>query len=408
MSKETKEKADRTAILLIMFLVMVVLVVGFIFLKLWSDKKWNEKPAKQETVAQKQEETEKIEDEEEEDKKIATISDKIEVVPTLLDKVSTNSAWCATFQLVWNDMQDEIVQQEIVFNPQLEVVKNLNKQSIKEKDLEDEYYYKIYGLKTLELKDKIEKGIKEKFDQTSDVLDLLDWKNVPKNDSEYSSDSKTYLFYTMLYREFHFNKVFTLLKNDKFKGTEKTYSNVEYFGIDNSTDERVYNQVDVLYYNDTEDFAVLLKTKEGDEVVLAKGNNGNTFEDIYKTIMSKKEKYKGKTNFTKYDTLKVPKIKFDELKEYTELENKAFMAADGDECIISKALQTIKFELDEKGGKIKSEAVIEMTKNAMAFEEEVEYRYFDFDSTFTMFLVDDDHQDKPYFAANIDDITLYQ
>ena len=32
-------------------------------------------------------------------------SDKIAIVPTLLDEVFTNSAWCGTFQLVWNDMQ---------------------------------------------------------------------------------------------------------------------------------------------------------------------------------------------------------------------------------------------------------------------------------------------------------------
>ena len=114
------------------------------------------------------------------------------------------------------------------------------------------------------------------------------------------------------------------------------------------------------------------------------------------------------------DTLKVPNLDIDVLKKYEELmENgdgtKLFYAADGDVCSIKNAIQTIKFTLDKTGGKIKSEAVIEMTKDsAMIMDpEEVEYRYFEFDSEFTIFLREEG-KDKPYFAANIDDITLFQ
>ena len=184
MSKETKEKADRTAILLLMFLIMVVLVVGYVFLKLWSDNKLNKDVGKASSakIEDNKEEKEKEKDKNKDNKnnEITKNSAEIEIVPTLLDEISNNSAWCATFQLVWNDMQDEVVKQDIEFNPQLEVVENLNEQTFKEENIEDEYYYKIYGLKTLDLKEKIEKGIKEKFNQTSDVLDQLDWSDTPK------------------------------------------------------------------------------------------------------------------------------------------------------------------------------------------------------------------------------------
>jgi len=51
------------------------------------------------------------------------------------------------------------------------------------------------------------------------------------------------------------------------KVAKKTYSDIEYFGIDETTDSMVYNQVDVLYYNSEDDFAVILNTKEGDQVL---------------------------------------------------------------------------------------------------------------------------------------------
>ena len=49
----------------------------------------------------------------------------ITVVPTMNDKITTDSNWCGTFQLVWNDMKNELVKQAVVFNPQLEMEKKL-------------------------------------------------------------------------------------------------------------------------------------------------------------------------------------------------------------------------------------------------------------------------------------------
>ena len=335
-------------------------------------------------------------------------SDKIAIVPTLLDEVFTNSAWCGTFQLVWNDMQNEVVKKDIEFDPQILIAENLNKQSFTENDISESYYYKTWGLKTLSLKEKIENEIKEKFNQTSDVLDKLDWTDIPEDESAYNGDSKEYLFYTMLYKEFNFENPFSILDKASFTGTNEVYNDAKYFGIDEDTDSNVYSQINVLYYNADDDFAVMLNTKEGDRVLLAKGDNGNTFKGIYDNVLAKTQNYEGNRNFTADDTFKVPNIKFNILKDFEEIENKPFYSAEGNECEIIKALQTIQFELDNKGGKIKSEAVIDMMEtSAIADPEPIEHRYFNFDSTFTMFLIEDGKK-LPYFAANIDDISLYQ
>lgn len=335
-------------------------------------------------------------------------NEEIEVVGTLLDKIEKNTVWCGTFQLVWNDMQDEVIKRDIVFENQIELVENLNKQTFKEKDLSEEYYYKKWGLMTFDLKDEIENGIQEKFEESSDVLDLIDWSDVPQDDSGYKNGYEKYLFYVMLFREFNFKNEFDELENDIFEGSEKIHEDIEYFGINKDSSEKLYSQVDVLYYNSEDDCAVILNTKEGDEIFLVKGDNGNNFLDIYDTVLDKKEDYDGKNEFTENDILKVPDLDFNILKKYEELIGNSFLDSEGNECEIKEALQTIEMSLDKSGGKIKSEAVIVTDKvTAIIPSEEVEYRYFEFDSEFTIFLRESG-KDLPYFAANINDITLFQ
>ena len=72
-------------------------------------------------------------------------------------------------------------------------------------------------------------------------------------------------------------------------------------------------------------------------------------------------------------------------------------------------MQTIELKIDEKGGKIKSEAVLDvMFASALLPEEEpIQPRYFYLDDEFVIFLVEDG-KNNPYFAAKIDDITLFQ
>ena len=332
----------------------------------------------------------------------------ITVVPTMNDEITADSSWCGTFQLVWNDMKNEVVKQDVVFTPQLEMVGNLNKEDFDESMLSEEYYYKIYGLKTLELKSKIENGIKEKFNQTSDILDDFDWS---ENGLDNPNDvgSKRYFFYTMLYRKFEFLQEFDKLDNDKF-GNE--YENVRYFGIDKNTKDSVGNQIRVLYYNSKDDFAILINTKTNDEVIFCKNPKGKTFNEIYANMNEESNKYDGSSSFKSIDEFKAPNLTFNEKKEYEELEGKKFPTADPiyNEGEIYKAIQTIKLSLDEKGGEIKSEAAIDMKVDATAINtkpKKEEPRYFYVDNTFALFLREKG-KDKPYFAGRIDDITKFQ
>lgn len=314
----------------------------------------------------------------------------INVALTMDDKIENNTVWCGTFQLIWNDLKNDFAKQDIEFSPQLEVVKNLNKGQFNTSKISDNSYYKAQGIPTEELKAEIEKGIKDKFNETSNILDGFDFDGNPDK----------YLLYAMLKKEFKFNKQFEELENGQFGA----YENVKYFGTKENSSEELREQIQVLYYNSRDEFAVKLLTKQNDEIIIAKGIEKDTFNDTYKEIQDKQNSYDSEKEFLKTDTLKIPNIDFKTEKEFKELENKPFKISDGNSYIIEKAIQTIQFELDKTGGKIKSEAGMGIAKTALIREEP---RDFSVDNTFTLFLKEND-KDMPYFAAKIENINQFQ
>ena len=316
----------------------------------------------------------------------------INIALTMDDEITKDTAWCGTFQLIWNDLKNDVVKQDIVFNPQLKVVENLNKGSFNTTQISDSSYYKAQGIPTQELKEQIENGIKEKFNETSNILD----------DFVFDGDPNKYFIYAMLKKEFEFENEFDELDDGKFG----EYNDVEYFGINSNSNELLRNQVQVLYYNSKEDFAIKLLTKQNDEVIITRGNEGNSFNEIYNDVKNKQTTYQGNTELSEVDNLQIPKINFDVKKEFEELEDKEFETADREIMFIEKALQTIEFELDEKGGKVESEAGM-MVNKMSALPEESEPREFIVDDTFTIFL-QEEGKEMPYFCANIDDITKFQ
>lgn len=325
------------------------------------------------------------------DKKVLKETLGVEVVPTLSDKIGTDTSWCPTFQLIWNDFKNEIVREDIKFEQQLDILENLNKGEFTTNDISDSHYYKVYGRKNLKLKNKIESAIKEKFNQESEILDKFDWSPDELDSGKDVIDR--YFLYSMLYRKFEFNKKFDTF-NNKFKDKE----NIKYFGIVKDNDV-IRDQIKVYYYNNEEDFAIKLLTKNSDEIIIIKNPRGNTFDEIYKNILNKKV-----TDFKSNDNFMMPVIDFNVLREYVELENKEIKTLYGI-YMIDKAIQSIKFSLDEKGGKVKSEAGMDVKFETSVLENKS--RYFYVNDTFALFLKES-NKDKPYFALRVDDISKFQ
>ena len=201
-----------------------------------------------------------------------------------------------------------------------------------------------------------------------------------------------YVLYTMLKKEFNYLEKFPTSQSKTFGNSEEK---VKYFGIEPDTTQDASKNIDILFYNSKEDFAIKLKTKEGEEVYLYRTTGeGKTFEENYKEMLEKQAKYTGTKKWKKNDILKVPFIKIKDEINYDELCGRYIK---GTQWYIRQALQTIDFELNNYGGSVKSEALIEMLKNAVAEKG----RDFIFDDTFILYLKESD-KSQPYFALKVD------
>ncbi len=322
----------------------------------------------------------------------AAVSAKTEKTLELLPLLSSQSSqqnrlWVGTFQLAWNDLMEGIVNGPVEFEDfESPLVKELNKQKFKAGQLNEDSYYKTYGLVSPELKAQIKEAIKEKFDETSDIIDSMDW--TPGN----------YIVYAILKKDFKFLTAFDRLKPEKFGSSLKK---VEYFGINKDSENILRHTLNVLFYNSSKDFAVAIKTQGSDILYLYRTDDDKTFDRLYSDMFMKNVQYDGSYEFTSKDELKVPNISLYKEQSFDEICNHKIKDTD---MTISQALETVDFKMDNEGVKLKSEASIAV-KMLLLYPEIMEPRKFYFNDTFVMFLQEND-KIKPYFALRVNDVSL--
>lgn len=313
----------------------------------------------------------------------------MDLIPTMkAPSQAQNRIWVGTFQLAWNELMDNFTKGPVIFEGvESPLVEELNKQSFNSSLLSDNSYYSIFGETSPELKAEIEQAIKEKFNETSDVLDSVDWT---KEDGKYTA-------YAMLKKDFKFIKAFSKLNKERFgKNREK----VQFFGIDEKSDADLDNTVNVLFYNSKKDFALAIRTEDKDVVYLYRTNDDKTFDKLYSDMFMKKAAYEGSSDFKEKDEFKAPNIDMYKMQTFKELEGKRIKDTNIE---IGTALETVQFKMDNEGVKLKSEAIIMTKMCALLPDEDLKPRKFYFDDTFVMFLQEAD-QNKPYFAMRVADV----
>lgn len=195
----------------------------------------------------------------------------------------------------------------------------------------------------------------------------------------------------MLKKEFNYLEKFSELPDDTFDNSEER---VKYFGIGVSTSKDSSKNVEVLFYNSNEDFAIKLKTKENEEIILYKTSGiDKSFEENYNDIQEFESKYNGEKVLQKTDILKIPYIMVNGEINYDELCGRIIKGTD---TYISQALQTIEFNLNNIGGNVKSEAVITGTYGATQETR----KEFILNTDFILYLKEKS-KDKPYFALKV-------
>lgn len=296
--------------------------------------------------------------------------------------------WSGAFQLAWNELI-EIYGNKIEFEEEIPFVNKLNSQIFTKDMLSSDDYYIMVGQTNFALKDNIKKDINSKFGRNEQsIINTMDF-----------SDDKGITIYSTLRKNFEFINKFDKLSNSKFGDSIET---VKYFGINNESDESLNENIEVIYFDySTADYAVRLKTKENEEVILYKGDTNKSFETLYDEVVKAEQNFEGNVEFSEHDQIMIPYINFNAVINYSEVCNKNIIGTDGH--FIKNAVENVNFLLNETGVNFSSESTIQETMMASY----VDTRYFLFDSEFVLFLKEKECE-KPYFAMKINDLEFLE
>ena len=201
--------------------------------------------------------------------------------------------WCGTFQLIWNDLKNNIVKQDIEFSPQLDCVDNLNKSKFTKDMISEEDYYKNYGIISEELKNQIETDLMNKFGKTSEFINKFNWSN--------EQNETRYFLYSTLIKDLKFAMPFDDLETGDFAGKDTKTS---YFGLKQNSNLEAREQVQVLYYNNEDDKAISIQTTTNDEIILCRTNTAKNFNQVIQKIDTEKKNYKDSTTLKPEEILK--------------------------------------------------------------------------------------------------------
>lgn len=270
-----------------------------------------------------------------------------------LDEHTVNNLWIGTLDLAWKDLEEK-VGGRIELEENIDIANELNNSSFS-KEMLDENDYTINVTRTVT--------------------------------NGYNIETKLNKNLNFLYSFDNFNNDY----NYTFGKDGNDY--IKYFGINNASKEELNQNVEVLFYNGNNDFAVLLNTKEGDEIILYRTDENKSFNEYYEDIKNKKDNYNGSTTFEENDELLVPYVNVNGTVAYNELVDKIIKNTNG--MYISNVIQDVNFNLNESGCNMKSHAT--MTTEYLSIGS----RYFWFRDTFIIFMKEE-NSNMPYFALKVD------
>lgn len=287
-----------------------------------------------------------------------------------IDENTINNLWVGTLDLAWKDLKDKIGLDKIEIEGGTPQIAN---------DLNGSVF-------------------------TKDMLNSKDYEiNVERTVTDgYKIDAT-------LNKELNFLEVFDNFSNDytewKFGDSQE---NIKYFGINNASLEKMDKNVEILFYNKignnnlfSNDMAIKLKTKEGDEIILYRTDDKKTFDEYYKDIQDKTSNYTGTREFSEDDELRIPYVRVNGMISYNELYGKEIKNLDG--LYIYDVIQNVNFSLNEKGCNLSSKAT--MVTEYIGIGENTKYCYFQ--DTFVIFMKEKD-SDSPYFALKVDNSDILE
>jgi hypothetical protein len=295
--------------------------------------------------------------------------------------------WCGTFQLVWNEMCG-LVGEDLHFENDPPMVAEMNKKAFTAASLDDDSYVALAGHVRDGIHGKITAALATKFKGRASPHFLPNPATTPR--------PQDIAGYAYLFKHLEFAVPFERLEQPlPFEGTP-----VSAFGMGEYKPghQAMYPQISILEYKGPDDFIIELKTKTaGDQLILAKvrpaATLGQTVAEVNQRIAAAKP-----TPAVMNDVLAVPRFNFDVTRQFQEIMGAGYLVvknpAVAKDLRVMEALQNIRFELDEKGVRLRSEAHMSLSCGA---ESRAVTHWLIFDKPFLV-LMKRTGAAVPYFA----------
>jgi hypothetical protein len=314
-----------------------------------------------------------------------------------------NVIWCGTLQLAWNKAID-LVGEKLQFENQPPIVDLLNREDFTTRDLDPASYVAIADFERNHVEAEIRAALEKTFHGAASP-ELI--PPVPTNPGP-----DDFVAYAYLFKDLAFAKPF--LDGDPIAFGDTKVKSFGFTGQDSPLRDKLAAQVTICSYNTDEDFVLKLKTNQaGDELILAKvptddaklppgPNFGVTLNAVLTRAMSLKPESPGPA-----DILAIPKLNYDLRKDFAELEGLTLVPSPAakikSKLTLTKAEQMVRFQLNEKGAVLKSEAVIIM--RTLAMRAGPPPRRLIFDKPFLIVMKRADSP-QPYFAMWVGNASL--
>ena len=307
---------------------------------------------------------------------------KVQIVPNTdeVNVINENDIWIGSFKLAWDELE-KFIGKEIVFEQESQLANSLNSNKFNKNEISSDDYYLKVGYSTKKLGKEIMDEVKDKYDQ----IPSIDLNN-------YNSYTKGITVYSIINKEFTFKYKFDTLLGATFGNSISKY---KYFGIDTKSDSKLKDMVSVLFYNDNNDYAIQIDTNEGEKLVLYRTDINSSFDEAYSRVNKESREYTGSRKLNKYDEVKIPFLSLNGMVKYNELLGKTIVGTKG--LYIKEAIQQVEFNLNERGGNLKSEAgVATVWLSANIYGK----KYY-FNDNFILFMVEQD-KEIPYMCLNVE------
>jgi hypothetical protein len=304
-----------------------------------------------------------------------------------------NVIWCGTLQLAWNKAID-LVGEKLTFENPPPLVALLNREDFTAAELSADSYVAIADFERNHVEAEIRAALEKTFHGAA-APELI--PPVPADPGPFD-----FVAYAYLYKNLAFTDPFSDNEPISFGGTP-----VKNFGFMRDVDRlpaAVLQQVTICDYQSRDDLVIKLKTKAvDDELILAKVPPGSTLQATINSVL-KRAAAGDAEPAGKSDRMAIPKLNFDLKKDFNELQGLILTPSPSSpiktKLRLEKAQQLVRFQLNEKGAVLKSEAVITMRALAMAPGHQLI-----FDQPF-LILMKQSKASGPYFAMWVGNASL--